>query len=164
LVAFGAAGILTIGLPILVLGLALGGVGLSKPPLRNRSILGVLIGMAIVTAYVLAVTMGGSPPAMSGHGSVSWDRGTIRGDVTMRGGPDAKTVPVESGTLHVDGEGVDLSQPLGEHGTFEIAVPRGTFRVFATVPQYNNGGEFGQFDVVVRAGGDSEVKLVCQLR
>ena len=66
LVAFGVAGILSIGLPLLVIGLALVGVGLSKPELRNRSLLGGLLGIALVAAFVTWVAMTGSAPTGSG--------------------------------------------------------------------------------------------------
>jgi hypothetical protein len=59
LVAFGIAGILSIGLPLLLIGLALVGVGLSKPSLRNRSMLAGLAGIALVALYVVGVTVTG---------------------------------------------------------------------------------------------------------
>lgn len=59
LVAIGVAGLLTIGLPLLIIGLALVGVGLSKPRLRNRSLLGGLVGIALVALYVVLATVSG---------------------------------------------------------------------------------------------------------
>jgi hypothetical protein len=70
LVAFGIAGILSIGLPLLLIGLAMVGVGLSKPTLRNRSTLAALIGIAAVAVYVVWVSTTGS--ATSGVGSSEW--------------------------------------------------------------------------------------------
>lgn len=66
LVAIGVAGLLSIGLPLLVIGLALVGVGLSKPSLRNRSLLGGLLGIALVAAFVAWVAISGSAPTGSG--------------------------------------------------------------------------------------------------
>jgi uncharacterized membrane protein len=62
LVAIGVAGVLPIGLPLLLIGLALVGVGLSKPSLRNRSLLGGLLGIALVAVVVTWITMTGSAP------------------------------------------------------------------------------------------------------
>lgn len=64
LVAFGIAGILSIGLPLLLIGLAMVGVGLSKPTLRNRSTLAALIGIALVGLYLgYGLATGGTQPA-----------------------------------------------------------------------------------------------------
>jgi len=66
LVAIGVAGLLTIGLPLLIIGLALVGVGVSKPSLRNRSLLGGLLGIALIAVFVTWVSMTGSAPSGSG--------------------------------------------------------------------------------------------------
>ena len=94
------------------------------------------------------------------------DSGSIRGVVTMYGGPAGATFAVHAGTLHVVGAGTDLTQPLAGDGSFEVAVPTGRFEVYANVPAYNEGGRCspqGRDVFRVRRDEVTEVNIVCLL-
>jgi hypothetical protein len=59
LLGFGAAAMLSIGLPFLLVGAVLGGVGLGRAALRNRSAAAVPAGLALTAAYLAWINRGG---------------------------------------------------------------------------------------------------------
>lgn len=68
LVAFGVAGMLTIGLAFLLVGLTMVALGVRRPSLRNSSALFTLIGVAAVARYVIAGSSGYEGSSGSGWG------------------------------------------------------------------------------------------------
>lgn len=128
---------------------------------------------ALAIAAVLAHCTSADRPRSTAT-SETVGRGTIRGSVTARGGPaPGATLPVHSGTLHVVGEGVDESHALAGDGTFTVAVPSGEFRVYANVPQDNNGAECWPVEdgeavsggtVRVSRSQVTEIRIVCPIR
>lgn len=109
-------------------------------------------------------------------GDASPPEAHLTGLVTMDGGPAPGTsIKVTSGEVHVVGDGVDLTTPI-EGGQFELSVPPGTYSVWATTPQYDDGkaecpiaadpdGNFGSgANVLIEAGETMEIRISCQMK
>ena len=132
----------------------------------------------VVTKFLWTLTAPGHPGVggtlQVGDAAVAEAR--ISGLVTMDGGPAPGTsVKVTEGVVHVVGADVDLTAPI-EGGQFEVSVPPGTYRVWATTPQYGDGagecpvaqdpdGNFGTgAKIVIDSGETMQVHLSCQMR
>lgn len=97
----------------------------------------------------------------------------ITGFVTMDGGPGPGTsIKVTSGTVHVVGDGVDVSADI-EGAQFSVSVPAGTYRIWATTPQYQDGtapcppveqDTNADGEVVVAPGANVELRISCQMK
>jgi hypothetical protein len=94
--------------------------------------------------------------------------------VTMDGGPaPGVSQKVTDGEVHVVGGDVDLLAAV-EGGQFEVAVPPGTYQVWATTPQYDGGsaacwpldtnGDSTRDDVTVTGGSAVTLRISCQMK
>lgn len=96
--------------------------------------------------------------------------GRITGTVVLDGGPPGTApAPVTSGTLHVVGDGTEQRVGIPSDGSFDVVLPAGTYEVYATVPQYLDGGRCNPSNpstprVTVTGDRATEVPITCQRR
>ena len=84
----------------------------------------------------------------------------------MVGGPHAGTAVPVSGKLTIKGAATNVSADIGKDGKYAIQLAPGRYRISATSPSYNNGGQCNtaKQPTVITVGKTVTADILCQMR
>jgi hypothetical protein len=126
-------------------------MGVLKVPARGLVVLAV-----VVLAVVVLAGCGGD-----GTGTAGKATGTVRGTITLSGGPAGASGVAAGGTVVAKKDGKQIGrEQVGEGQQFSFALPAGRYTLAA------DSNELPCLDttVTVSAGGDQTVTLVCSIK
>lgn len=104
-------------------------------------------------------------PSLTGNPGRARHDGTVRGTVTLDGGPAPGTsTPVTSGEISFDGEAASAGTSIGPTGSYEVRLPAGDYDVTVTTPDWNGGQTYEAATFRVSGGGTNRLDVRLPVR